>query len=112
MKALIDLVFALFSLFVLLVTPKERVKEIVDSVMGDNTEKETVRTISVTTEKIDETYFAWAEGQFMGQADTPADLAKTLYKKLGKHHLVFPPMKITTTKDKEVSSYGIKKTIH
>jgi hypothetical protein len=111
MKALIQLVIAMISLVALILTPKERVQEIVNSVMGDKTEEETIRTISVTTEKIDETYYAWAEGQFMGQADTPADLAKALYKKLGNHNLIFPPMKITTTKDKEVSSYGIEKTI-
>lgn len=112
MKTLIDLVLALFSLLVLLVTPKERVQEIVDSMMGEGAEEEPIRTISVSTEKIDEIYYAWAEDQFIGQAESPSELAKILYSTFGNHNLVFPPMKITTTKDKEVSSYGIEKTIH
>lgn len=112
MRALIELLQVCFFLIFLLITPKVRVQEVIDSVANENKEEAQIRDITVITEKIDETYYAWAEGQFIGQAESQRNLAKMLIDKFGNQNFVFPQMKITTTKDKEVSSYGIEKTIH
>jgi hypothetical protein len=110
MKALTDLILAIISLFILLFTSKERVEAVVNRFESEQPDENIPSKIVIDTEKIDEEYYAWHNGAFVGQAQSPKALAKVLLDKFGKADLIFPPMKITTTT--KVSQNGIKKTIH
>jgi hypothetical protein len=110
MKALTDLILAIISLFILMFTSKERVEAVVNRFESEQPDENIPSKIVIDTEKIDEEYYAWHNGAFVGQAQSPKALAKVLLDKFGKADLIFPPMKITTTT--KVSQNGIKKTIH
>jgi hypothetical protein len=110
MKALTDLILAIISLFILLFTSKERVEAVTNSFVSEQPDENIPSKIVIDTEKIDEEYYAWHNGAFVGQAQSPKALAKVLLDKFGKADLIFPPMKITTTT--KVSQNGIEKTIH
>jgi hypothetical protein len=113
MKALTDLILAIISLFILLFTSKERVEAVANSFVSEQPDApdENIPTkIVIVTEKIDDEYYAWHNGTFVGQAQSPKALAKVLLDKFGKSDLIFPPMKITTTT--KVSQHGNEKTIH
>ena len=91
-------------------TSKERVEAVVNRFESEQPDENIPSKIVIDTEKIDEEYYAWHNGAFVGQAQSPKALAKVLLDKFGKADLIFPPMKITTTT--KVSQNGIKKTIH
>ena len=110
MKALTDLILAIISLFILMFTSKERVEAVVNRFESEQPDENIPSKIVIDTEKIDEEYYAWHNGAFVGQAQSPKALAKVLLDKFGKADLIFPPMKITTTT--KVSQNGIEKTIH